>query len=45
MINIKLIVRYLKEGTVVMSDGSKVPVARRKREEFVDQVLKGILYK
>lgn len=45
MINIKLIVRYLKEGTVVMSDGSKVPVARRKREEFVDRVLKGLLSK
>jgi len=43
LINRKLITRYLKEGTVVMVDGSEVPVARRKKEEFVEQVLKNIL--
>lgn len=39
MVNIELIVKYLKEGTVVMNDGSEIPVARRKREEFVDRVI------
>ncbi len=43
LINTKLIIRYLKEGTVVMSDDSNVPVSRRKRDEFTDQVLKGFL--
>lgn len=43
LINCKLISRYLKEGTVVMKDGSQVPVARRKKEEFIEQVLKDIL--
>jgi len=43
LINTKRIVRYLKEGTVIMSDESKVPVSRRKRDEFADQVLKGFL--
>lgn len=43
LINTKRIFRYLKEGTVVMSDESNVPVSRRKRDEFVDQVLKGFL--
>ncbi len=43
LINTKLIIRYLKEGTVVMTDDSSVPVSRRKRDEFADQVLKGFL--
>jgi len=43
LINRKLISRYLKEGTVIMVDGSEVPVARRKKEEFVEQVLKNIM--
>ncbi len=45
LINIKMISRYLKEGTVIMSDHSEVPVARRKREEFAEQVLKDFLMK
>ena len=43
LINTKLITRYLKEGTVVMSDGANVPVARRKREEFVERIINGIV--
>lgn len=35
LINTTHIVRYLKDGYVVMADNSKVPVARRRREEFV----------
>ena len=44
LINTSKITRYLKEGWVVMSDGSEVPVARRKKEEFVEQVLKNCLH-
>ncbi len=40
LINTQLIRRYLKEGTVVMDDDSSVPVARRKRDEFANKVLK-----
>ena len=40
LINKNHITRYLKDGTVVMSDGSNAPVARRKKEEFMDQVVK-----
>ncbi|MCB0643562.1 MAG: response regulator transcription factor, partial [Phaeodactylibacter sp.] len=40
LINTNLMARYLKEGTVVMEDGSEVPIARRKRDEFVSIVLK-----
>ncbi len=45
LINKKYISRYLKEGTVVMSDAANVPVARRKKEEFVEKVLKNIMLK
>ncbi len=40
LINQHLISKYLKEGSVIMSDGSTVPVSRRKREEFLEQVIK-----
>ena len=40
LINTKLIKQYLKEGTVIMEDGSKVPIARRKKEEFMEKVIK-----
>jgi len=43
LINTKMITKYLKEGTVVMSDGANVPVSRRKKDEFVSQVLNGFL--
>lgn len=40
LINIKHITKYLREGTVIMSDGIELPVARRRREEFIDNVIK-----
>lgn len=39
VINKSHIRRYLKEGTIIMSDNSHVPVARRKKEEFLNEVL------
>lgn len=42
IINKKKLKRYLKEGIIVMKDGSNVPVARRRREFFIDKVLKSI---
>jgi len=39
-INVDEIATYRKEGTLVLSDGSEVPVSRRKRKEFVDMVIK-----
>lgn len=39
LINEQLIKRYLKEGNVVMSDDSQVPVSRRKKEEFLEKVI------
>lgn len=43
LINQKLISKYLKTGTVVMADGSQVPVSRRKKEEFVDRILNNVI--
>jgi two-component system LytT family response regulator len=42
LVNIRQITRYLKNGVVEMSDGSEVPVSRRKREEFVEKVVNGL---
>lgn len=42
LVNTQLIVRYLKEGTVVMKDGAEIPVARRKKEEFNEKILKDL---
>ena len=42
MINRQLISRYLKEGSVVMADESVVPVSRRKKEEFIEEVVKNL---
>ena len=39
LINVSLIARYMKEGTVVMEDGSEVPIARRKRDAFLAGVV------
>lgn len=38
LINMLHIKRYDKEGTVVMIDGSFVPVSRRKKQEFLDML-------
>ena len=40
LINENLIDRYLKEGIIVMSDGSEVPVSRRRKEEFLEKISK-----
>ena len=40
LVNESLIQKYLKEGIIVMSDGSEVPVARRKKEEFLEKITK-----
>ncbi|MEL6660436.1 MAG: LytTR family DNA-binding domain-containing protein [Bacteroidota bacterium] len=39
-INIQMIRQYQNDGMVIMRDGSEVPVARRKREAFVKEVVK-----
>ena len=38
LVNLSHIQRYDNEGFVMMSDGEKVPVARRKRTEFMQQL-------
>ncbi|MCB0635350.1 MAG: response regulator transcription factor [Lewinella sp.] len=45
LINTKLITRYLKEGLVVMQDGAQVPVSRRKRDDFIAEVLDPSIWK
>ena len=42
LINKTKIKRYLKEGTIILSDGAQVPVARRRKEYFVENVLKSL---
>ena len=39
IINSDKIKKYLKEGTIILNDGSEVPVARRKKEEFIETIL------
>jgi two-component system LytT family response regulator len=43
-INIQLISKYQSDGTLVMRDSSHVPVARRKRDAFVQDVIKNRSY-
>lgn len=40
LVNKSHIVRYLKDGTIILTDGSSAPVARRRKEEFMEQVVK-----
>lgn len=40
LINIHHIQKYLKRGVVVMSDQEEVPVSRRKKEHFLQNVIK-----
>lgn len=42
LINQNEITRYQKDGTVILSDGSSVPVARRRKEEFYQKVVRYI---
>lgn len=39
LVNKNRITKYLKEGLVVLSDNSQVPLARRKKEEFLKNIL------
>ena len=45
LVNTKHISKYLKEGTLIMSDQSNIPVARRKREEFTSMILNNLILK
>jgi len=38
LINLKLILKFYKEGSIIMTDGSVVPVAKRKKKEFLEQI-------
>lgn len=40
LINVQQIKKYLKEGTVIMTDSSEIPVARRRKEDFMEKVIK-----
>jgi len=42
LINKKHINRYLKEGIIILSNENQVPVSRRKKEQFINDVLKKI---
>lgn len=43
LINTKEISGYHKEGIVVMNDNVEVPVSRRKKDDFVEKILKHII--
>ena len=38
LISLNHIVRYDKEGTIEMTDGVAVPVARRRRQDFLEKM-------
>jgi two-component system LytT family response regulator len=38
LINSRFIVKYFKEGTIVLKDGSTVPLAKRKKHEFIQYI-------
>jgi len=40
LVNTQFITRYLKDGHLEIEDGTLLPLARRKKEEFFDHVLK-----
>lgn len=40
MINKKMIQSYHKEGFIILQDGSKIPLARRRKQSFVDMMYK-----
>lgn len=39
LINTNQIAMYRKEGVIVMEDGAEVPVARRRKEAFMEEVV------
>lgn len=42
IVNIEKVIRYHKDGEAEMEDGSMIPVARRRREEFLERVCSNI---
>ncbi len=40
IINLSKIKKYMKEGTLTMDDDSVVPIARRRKQDFLDQLSK-----
>ena len=40
LINKSCIKQYLKEGIIIMSDDSQIPVARRRKEDFMEKVVR-----
>ena len=38
LVNLNLIVRYHKNGEIEMPEGLKIPVARRRKEEFINKL-------
>lgn len=38
LINMDKIVRYDKDGTIIMSDDAPIPVSRRRRQDFLEQL-------
>lgn len=38
LINLSKLKKYLKEGTLVLQDGSNVPISRRRRNEFLSMI-------
>lgn len=40
LINLKKMVRYHKEGTITMSDGAYIPVSRRRKEAFLNAIVR-----
>ena len=38
LVNLQLITKYYKEGSLTMIDGVSIPVAKRKKSEFVNQI-------
>ena len=39
LVNIEFIKTYSKEGVITLVDGSQVPVSRRRRQEFINDIL------
>ncbi len=39
LIQLDKIVRYHKDGYIEMQDGAMIPIARRRRDEFINEVL------
>lgn len=40
LINTSHIVKYHKDGNIILTDGSNVPVARRRKDEFMEKIVR-----